>query len=110
MQDCLERHHHCTGLVTVHPESVDALFNAATTRNMRLIAGEVLMDRHAPEALTDTAETAYIDSKALIEKWHGQGGTCMRLPHALHRPQHLNNYKKPDSSKPNIRMCMYIPI
>jgi len=58
---------------TVHPESVDALFNAATTRNMRLIAGKVLMDRHAPEALTDTAETAYIDSKALIEKWHGQG-------------------------------------
>lgn len=58
---------------TVHPESVDALFNAATTCNMRLIAGKVLMDRHAPEALTDTAETAYIDSKALIEKWHGQG-------------------------------------
>ncbi|MGE8539511.1 MAG: amidohydrolase family protein, partial [Acinetobacter sp.] len=58
---------------TVHPESVDALFNAATTRNMRLIAGKVLMDRHAPEVLTDTAETAYSDSKALIEKWHGQG-------------------------------------
>lgn len=58
---------------TVHPESVDALFNAATTRNMRLIAGKVLMDRHAPEALTDTAETAYTDSKALIEKWHGHG-------------------------------------
>jgi len=58
---------------TVHPESVDALFNAATTRNMRLIAGKVLMDRHAPDALTDTAETAYTDSKALIEKWHGQG-------------------------------------
>ncbi|MCJ0928687.1 guanine deaminase [Acinetobacter lwoffii] len=58
---------------TVHPESVDALFNAATTRNMRLIAGKVLMDRHAPEALTDTAETAYIDSKTLIEKWHGKG-------------------------------------
>ncbi|MCO8094100.1 guanine deaminase [Acinetobacter lwoffii] len=58
---------------TVHPESVDALFNAATTRNMRLIAGKVLMDRHAPEALTDTAETAYIDSKTLIKKWHGQG-------------------------------------
>ncbi|EKE22400.1 MAG: hypothetical protein ACD_6C00846G0005, partial [uncultured bacterium] len=29
--------------------------------------------RHAPEALTDTAETAYIDSKTLIKKWHGQG-------------------------------------
>ena len=58
---------------TVHPESVDALFTAASRRNMRLIAGKVLMDRHAPEALKDTAESAYTDSKALIEKWHGQG-------------------------------------
>ncbi|TQR62473.1 guanine deaminase [Acinetobacter sp. RF14B] len=58
---------------TVHPQSVDALFEAATAQNMRLIAGKVLMDRYAPEALTDTAETAYTDSKALIEKWHGQG-------------------------------------
>ena len=58
---------------TVHPESVDALFTAASRRNMRLIAGKILMDRHAPEALTDTAESAYTDSKALIEKWHGQG-------------------------------------
>lgn len=58
---------------TVHPQSVEALFHAATQRNMRLIAGKVLMDRHAPEALTDTPESAYYDSKALIEKWHGQG-------------------------------------
>ena len=58
---------------TVHPESVDALFEAAERVQMRLIAGKVLMDRHAPEALCDTAETAYHDSKALIEKWHGKG-------------------------------------
>lgn len=58
---------------TVHPESVDALFEAAEGYQMRLIAGKVLMDRHAPEALCDTAETAYNDSKALIEKWHGKG-------------------------------------
>lgn len=58
---------------TVHPESVNALFNAATTRNMRLIAGKVLMDRHAPEQLCDTPERAYQESKALIEKWHGKG-------------------------------------
>lgn len=58
---------------TVHPESVDALFEAATAQNMRLIAGKVLMDRHAPEGLTDTAETAYSESKALIEKWHDNG-------------------------------------
>ncbi|MEO3358276.1 guanine deaminase [Acinetobacter haemolyticus] len=58
---------------TVHPESVNALFEAAEQYQMRLIAGKVMMDRHAPEALCDTAESTYDDSKALIEKWHGQG-------------------------------------
>ena len=58
---------------TVHPESVDALFEAAEQHQMRLIAGKVMMDRHAPEALCDSAESSYDDSKALIEKWHGQG-------------------------------------
>jgi guanine deaminase len=58
---------------TVHPQSVDALFEVAEQHQMRLIAGKVMMDRHAPEALCDTAESAYSDSKALIEKWHGKG-------------------------------------
>jgi guanine deaminase len=40
---------------------------------MRLIAGKVMMDRHAPDDLCDTAESSYNDSKALIEKWHGKG-------------------------------------
>ncbi len=40
---------------------------------MRLIAGKVLIDRHAPEALCDSADIGYTDSKALIEKWHGKG-------------------------------------
>ncbi len=58
---------------TVHAASVNALFEAAEQHQMRLIAGKVMMDRHAPDALCDTAETAYQDSKALIEKWHGKG-------------------------------------
>ena len=58
---------------TVHPESVDALFEAATRHQMRLIAGKVMMDRHAPDDLCDTPERAYSESKALIEKWHGKG-------------------------------------
>jgi len=37
---------------------------------MRMVAGKVMMDRHAPEYLTDTAESAYTDSRALIERWH----------------------------------------
>lgn len=58
---------------TVHPESVDALFEAAEQHQMRLIAGKVMMDRHAPKALCDSVDSSYDDSKALIEKWHGQG-------------------------------------
>jgi len=56
---------------SVHPQSVDALFEAASTRNLRLIAGKVLMDRNAPDYLTDSAESGYQQSKALIERWHG---------------------------------------
>ena len=59
-------------LGTVHAQSVDALFTVAQQRNMRLIAGKVLMDRHCPEYLQDTPESAYEESKTLIERWHGQ--------------------------------------
>ena len=38
-----------------------------------MIAGKVLMDRNAPDYLTDTAESGYAESKALIERWHGKG-------------------------------------
>ncbi|MCP4131096.1 MAG: guanine deaminase [bacterium] len=55
---------------TVHPESVDALFEHAQKINMRVIAGKVMMDRNAPDYLLDTAETSYNDTKALIKKWH----------------------------------------
>ncbi len=56
-----------------YPQSVDALFEQAARRNLRLIAGKVLMDRNAPDALLDTPQQGYDDSKALIEKWHGRG-------------------------------------
>jgi guanine deaminase len=56
----------------VFPESVEALFTAAQARKLCLIAGKVMMDRHAPEGLQDTAETSYQDSKRLIEAWHGR--------------------------------------
>jgi guanine deaminase len=58
---------------TVHPESVDAFFEAAEQRNLRMISGKVMMDRNAPDYLTDTPESSYHDSKALIERWHGKG-------------------------------------
>jgi guanine deaminase len=56
---------------TIHPASVDAIFTAARARGMRLYAGKTCMDRNAPEALRDTAQLAYDDSRALLEKWHG---------------------------------------
>jgi guanine deaminase len=57
---------------SVHPGSVDALFEAARRRGMRMIAGKVLMDRNAPASLRDTARRGYDESKALIAKWHGR--------------------------------------
>jgi guanine deaminase len=60
-------------LAAVFPESVEALFEASERRNMRMVVGKVMMDRNAPPFLTDTAESSYVDSKELIEKWHGRG-------------------------------------
>ncbi|MEC7794453.1 MAG: guanine deaminase [Pseudomonadota bacterium] len=56
---------------TVHPGSVDAIMQAAQARGQRIVAGKTCMDRNAPEGLQDTAQSAYDDSKALLEKWHG---------------------------------------
>lgn len=79
--DELLRNGTTTALVfcTVHAHSADALFEAAAARGMRLIAGKVLMDSNCPEELRDTADSGYADSKALIERWHGQG----RLGYAI---------------------------
>jgi len=64
---------------TVHAHSADAIFEAAAARDMRLIAGKVLMDSNCPETLRDDAQTGYAESKALIERWHGKG----RLGYAI---------------------------
>lgn len=58
---------------SVHPESVDAFFTAAEARNMLMVGGKVMMDRNAPEALSDTPEKGYDETKRLIGKWHGRG-------------------------------------
>ncbi len=56
---------------TVHKVSADRLFAAARQRGMRLIAGKVLMDRHAPDGLRDDVEQAERDCLDLIARWHG---------------------------------------
>ncbi|GHC33238.1 guanine deaminase [Aidingimonas halophila] len=57
---------------TSHPVSVDTFFAAAKRRGLRMLAGKVLMDRHAPDGLTDTAEGGIRDSERLISDWHGK--------------------------------------
>jgi guanine deaminase len=57
---------------TVHAGSADALFAAAQQRGMRVIAGQCLMDRHAPADLTVAVDQSERDSEALIARWHGR--------------------------------------
>lgn len=58
---------------TVHAASVDAFFTESAAHNMRMVAGKVLMDRHCPAALRDTAEQGACDTENLICRWHNVG-------------------------------------
>ena len=55
---------------SVHGHSVDAVFRAARDKNMRLIAGKVLMDRNCPEDLQDDEDAGESVTRELIERWH----------------------------------------
>ena len=70
--DELLRNGTTTALVfgTVHPESVDAFFLEASSRQLRMICGKVMMDRHAPDYLLDTAHSSFTQSQQLIDRWH----------------------------------------
>ncbi len=56
---------------SVHKGATDCLFRAAQRRGLCLITGKTLMDRNAPDAVLDTAETGARDSAELIGRWHG---------------------------------------
>ncbi len=56
---------------SVHSVSTEVFFDEASKRNMAMIGGKVMMDRNCPDALQDTPQIAYDESKGLIEKWHG---------------------------------------
>jgi guanine deaminase len=64
---------------TVHKQSVEALFTAASALNMALITGKVCMDRHCPEYLQDTPTSAQRESDELIQRWHGNGRNLYAL-------------------------------
>ncbi|KQZ54473.1 guanine deaminase [Rhizobium sp. Root149] len=58
---------------SVHKASADAFFSEATKRNMLMVGGKVMMDRHAPQGLLDTPQLGYDETRAVIEEWHGKG-------------------------------------
>ncbi len=96
---------------TVFSESVQALFQAAERRSLRLIAGKIMMDRNAPEYLLDTPETAYSESKALIEQWHDRD----RLSYALtprfaptSTPEQLQITQKLQSEFPSVYLQTHL--
>ncbi len=58
-------------MASVHKQSVGPLFEQARAMGMRMAAGKVMMDRNAPDNVTDTPESGYRESRELIEQWHG---------------------------------------
>ena len=64
---------------TVFKESVEALFRAAKAKNLNIISGKTIGDSLGPKGFADTPDSAYTDSKELIEQWHGVG----RLQYAI---------------------------
>ncbi len=64
---------------TVHRSSAEAFFQAAQLRQLRMVAGKVLMDRNCPQELRDTPQSGERDSRELIEQWHDKG----RLKYAI---------------------------
>ena len=111
--DELLRNGTTTALVfgSVHKESVDAFFTAAQKRQLRMIAGKVMMDRNAPEYLRDTAEQSYKDSAELIQRWHGQD----RLQYAVtprfaptSTPEQLNHAGKLLAEYPGVYLHTHL--
>jgi guanine deaminase len=79
--DTLLRHGTTTAAVypTVHKQSVDAFFEEAGKRGLRMICGKILMDRNSPDYLRDDVAGAEADCRELIQRWHGKD----RLGYAL---------------------------
>ncbi len=58
---------------TVHETSVDALFEAAQARAMRIVSGKVLMDLGPPDLCDHHPDHGRTASEALIARWRGRG-------------------------------------
>ncbi|HYS55127.1 MAG TPA: guanine deaminase [Thermoanaerobaculia bacterium] len=58
---------------TIHAEATDIFFAEAERRGFRGIIGKAMMDRNAPDALLEKAQTSYAQSRELLLKWHNRG-------------------------------------
>jgi len=79
--DTLLRHGTTSAAVypTVYKQSVEAFFEAAQQRNLRMVCGKIMMDRNSPDYLRDDVAGAEADCRDLIQRWHGTD----RLGYAL---------------------------
>ncbi len=57
------------------------IFNAAKSRPMRVIAGQIMGDRNLPEFLIQSPEKVALETEQLIQKWHNKPDN--RLLYAL---------------------------
>ena len=64
---------------TVHGQAADCLFRAAQRRGLCLVTGATMMDRNAPDAVTQETQASARESADLIASWHG----VERLRYAL---------------------------
>jgi len=55
---------------TSHSASVNAFFESAQRRQLRMITGKVLQDRHSPDGVRDETAQSLIDTEMLIKRWH----------------------------------------
>lgn len=58
---------------TSHPLSAEAFFTESHRLNTRMITGNVLMDKNAPEQLCVPAEQSIRDTQDIIDNWHERG-------------------------------------
>ncbi|VAW01614.1 Guanine deaminase [hydrothermal vent metagenome] len=96
---------------TVHKHSIDALFTAALARNMRLLAGKVLMDQGAPADLCETRAAGRADTLELIKAWHQKGrlGYAITPRFALtSSPQQLQDAGQMLAAHPDVLMHTHL--
>ncbi len=59
---------------SIHKEAADIAFTNAAERGCRVIMGKTLMDRNAPDDLSEDSDNSLAESEELCAKWHGYDG------------------------------------